>query len=340
MIRLDGRFGLIEEKVPDMGSELPGDAVNDAFIVYYLNYPKTVELCMTFENVIHTHSDIERLSENKNSTSKSLKGSMKAKLLSGIGASVSSAIDSSVVNSESYRIAETYEVKNTKSTYLKRLLRHAEKLSSLEEVRSSKQGQLLRVDGVSLFVLDDEEVLQMQILRHDALKGFRVEGIDVNNMISSMLEDYSYILAAKFCGTEGDEDEVLAVKVPSESANEFESKYRMRDLLLGKVSLLGVYKGKVSSSSLLTNTFTSLQGMVKPNASFEARVIKSADYGVTAMTSASIEQLAPHDVYYLDLIAILQPVCFAEERSDEVESKSRLKAFLNRLKTWLKGALR
>ena len=33
---------------------------DNPFIVYYLNYPKTVELCMTLQNVVHTQSNLER----------------------------------------------------------------------------------------------------------------------------------------------------------------------------------------------------------------------------------------------------------------------------------------
>ncbi|RNL38024.1 hypothetical protein DMP08_12080 [Paraeggerthella hongkongensis] len=237
-----------------------------------------------------------------------------------------STVDSTLDNLESRRVAETYEIKHTKSTYLKQLLNHTRRIKRVSRIANSAPGDLLRIDGVSLSVVDNEQIFQMQVLRHDALKGMRVQGLDVNNIVSSMLEDYSYILATDFerensDGTNGKER--LAIKIPSESANEFESKYRIHDLLLGEVSLVGVYKGKVDGHILQQNTFTSLQTVsLDQTSNTTTRIIKSADYSIASTSSQRSDCKEPEVVHYLDLIAILQPVSFdkTSDISPECES--------------------
>lgn len=302
--------------------------IGDQFIVYYLNYPKTVELCMTIQNVERTHGSVERASESKQSSSLASKGALSASMPFRIAGEISSSSEAIFTNSESCRIAETYEVKNTKSTYLKRLLRQAKSCHLNEGCFSDVgEGDLLRIDDVRLFVMNEAEMLQMRILRHDALKGFRVQGIDVNNLIASMLEDYSYVLASKVSSSNKADsvNELIAVKIPTESKNEFESSYRVHDLLLGKVSLVGVYKGVVPVRKLLTSTFSDLQGMAK-SADSESRVFKSADNEPKSTVDsglvtpkASFEDYAEDKarIHYLDLISIVQPVVFSANDGDE-----------------------
>ncbi len=310
-----------------------GDAVDsDVFIIYYLNYPKTVELSMTFGNIFHTGSNVERYTENKDSLSGSISGSAEANVGPFVKAGLESSANSSFDNLESRRVADTYEIKHTKSTYLKQLLSHTRRLGKVSEIAGSKPGDLLRIDGVSLSIIDDEQILQMQLLRHDALKGMHVQGIDVNNIISSMLEDYSYVLATDFEheNSGGTKDKQrLAIKIPSENANEFESKYRMHDLLLGEVSLVGVYKGEVKSSVLQQSTFTSLQNVsLNQTSDVATRIIKSADYRASLTSQQQNVEKDLEAIHYLDLIAILQPIKFGVPKelslaNEPVASKSK-----------------
>ena len=75
-----------------------------------------------------------------------------------------------------------------------------------------------------------------------ALKGMRVEGMEINNLIGSMLQDYAYILK----GIVYDESMETAIpeiiiKIPMEIQSEFENKYNINDLLIGHVSIVGIY---------------------------------------------------------------------------------------------------
>lgn len=65
-----------------------------------------------------------------------------------------------------------------------------------------------------------------------------------------MFKDYAYKIKGSFSNSE---DQIL-IKIPITFDNEFESSYNVDDLFIGKVSILGIYKGKTSISKL-KNTF-------------------------------------------------------------------------------------
>ena len=81
--------------------------------------------------------------------------------------------------------------------------------------------------------------------------------MEVNNLISSMLQDYSYILKGKVYDSEFQNvvDEII-IKIPMEIQTEFENKYSIDDLLIGHVSVVGIYKGEVEEEFITSNTFT------------------------------------------------------------------------------------
>ena len=71
------------------------------------------------------------------------------------------------------------------------------------------------------------------ILRRDASKRFRVEGIELNNLVSSMLQDYSYTLRGKvFSADMMTSTDEIVIKIPMEIQSEFENKYSIDDLLI------------------------------------------------------------------------------------------------------------
>lgn len=64
-------------------------------------------------------------------------------------------------------------------------------------IRKFDRGRSCKVDRVKLELLNEESLRQFLILRRDALKGMRVEGMEINNLVSSMLQDYAYILKGR-----------------------------------------------------------------------------------------------------------------------------------------------
>lgn len=122
---------------------------------------------------------------------------------------------------------------------------------------NSVEGDLVKVNRVKLELLNEESLRQFLILRRDALKGMRVEGMEINNLVSSMLQDYAYILKGLVYDESMKEPvSEIIIKIPMEIQSEFENKYNINDLLIGHVSIVGIYKGIVGEEFITSNTFT------------------------------------------------------------------------------------
>ena len=120
------------------------------------------------------------------------------------------------------------------------------------DFQNSSEGDLVKVDNVKLELLDEESLRQFLILRRDALKGFRIEGMELNNLVSSMLQDYAYILKG-IVYDDSKEDAVaeIIIKIPLEIQTEFENKYSINICLLDMSPLLEYIKGLLKKNLFL-----------------------------------------------------------------------------------------
>lgn len=211
--------------------------------------------------------------------------------------------ESSEKNTSSSKLIESLDVKTTKSILLKRIV---DRCKNLKDFSQLDEGDLIKIDNVVLNILNEENLRQILMLRRDALKGFRVEGVEINNLISSVLQDYSYVLY----GTLENKDEIV-IKIPLEIQNEFESKYNVNDLLIGHVSVIGVYKGSVTEKFITANTFSyfsSTSTTVQPEP--EKKVFPSSTSKVVPSTTPSKSITAEKSYQFIDVIAVIQDVNF------------------------------
>lgn len=218
--------------------------------------------------------------------------------LSNIKASMSS--ERKTIASSSSGVVEKMEVKTTKSVLLRNVI---DRCSLFESIDSIKEGDLIKIDGIELELLDEELAKQILILRRNALEGLNVEGIEINNLFESILQDYAYILRGKT----GDGLEFI-LKIPTDIKSEFESKYSVNDLMIGHVSIIGIYKGEVSEESIKANMLNSfnLSSSDIYESKGSSRIIKSN------VESESLVKPQANDkmVYYIDTLAIVQDLSF------------------------------
>lgn len=254
------------------------------FNVYYLNLTKVYEIAMMINNVILTKIEkdhIESFEEQYGFTS-SISAQGTKKFLDGIKASIST--DAKEASFSSSRVIETLDVKTTKSILLRRVI---EQCASTTTFDACSEGDLVKIDKVKLELLDEESLRQFLILRRDALKGVRVEGMELNNLVGSMLQDYAYILKGIILSD--DLKAVVAeiiIKIPLEIQSEFENKYSIDDLLIGHVSIVGIYKGIVKEEFISSNTVTYLQEMgmrQTQSAESTSKIIKSATSSMSTL---------------------------------------------------------
>lgn len=298
------------------------------FNIYYLNFTKVYEIAMMINNVIL--SKIEKDSTKSFEDQYGFTSSVSAKgsklFLDGIKASIST--DSKETIFSSSRVVETLDVKTTKSILLRRVIEQCMKTNSFD---SSSEGDLIKIDDVKLELLDEESLRQFLIFRRDALKGMRVEGMEVNNLVSSMLQDYAYLLKGKINNRNTDyscEEEII-IKIPLEIQTEFENKYSINDLLIGHVSIVGVYKGLVEEGFISSNTFTFFQDLGERHTQKEEqtkKVIKSNEQPF----SSKRKPVSSDNYHFIDTLAIIQDVTFKLEKSEVP-----ILHWWNRLGIWL-----
>lgn len=274
------------------------------FNIYYLNFSKVYEIAMMINNVILTsiEKDSRKSYEETYGYSASLSAQGSEKFLSRIKASISA--DAKETSYSSSKVVETLDVKTTKSILLRRIIKQC---SYIESLTSCEEGDLIKIENVKLEILDEQSLRQFIILRKDALKGFRVEGMEVNNLISSMLQDYAYILKGTYTSSAGPEE--LLIKIPLEIQAEFENKYNINDIIIGHVSIVGIYKGTVKEDFITSNTFTYFQEIGEmQNKTENERIIKS---NTTTPKKQSKPKIHTETGYhFIDTIAIIQDVAF------------------------------
>ena len=282
------------------------------FNIYYLNFTKTYEIKMIISNIIHTGSSVE--TSDSDSSDAELKASLGAKFLKLFGAEVGAS--AKFLSADSQKVIEAFEVKSTKSVILNDVI---EKCDSIESLETAKEGQLLRIDGVRLQLVNEMELRSVKMFSSGAFKGasfMQVEGIDLNNALNSAFKDYAYKIKGKTLN-----DEPLLIKIPMTFENEFESLYNIDDLFIGKMTLVGIYKGKIKLNSL-KNTFEFFQEFggssnTEPevrNSQLPAKPAQQIQFGY---------EEDDVEYHYIDLLAIVQRIESTDE--SDVSKKSRKK---------------
>lgn len=296
------------------------------FNIYYLNFSKVYEIAMMINNVILTKIETDNSSnfETQYGFTSSVSAQGTKNFLDGIKASISA--DSKESFTSSTKVVESLDVKTTKSILLRRVIEQCASVTSLD---GSTEGDLVKVDCIKLELLNEESLRQFLILRRDALKGMRVEGMEVNNLVSSMLQDYAYILKGTVYNERMERTETeIIIKIPMEIQSEFENKYCINDLLIGHVSVVGIYKGDVQEEFITSNTFTYFQeaGMRKSQQEDSTNKIFKSN---TRPKAVEISKSENH-YHFIDTLAIIQDVSF------KLEELPTLKLhWWNKLGIWL-----
>lgn len=298
------------------------------FNIYYLNFSKVYEIAMMINNVILTKIETDKTNsfEKQYGFTSSISAQGTKQFLDGIKASISA--DTKESSTSSSRVIESLDVKTTKSILLRRVI---ERCASVNVFGTCTEGDLVKVDRVKLELLNEESLRQFLILRRDALKGMQVEGVEVNNLVSSMLQDYAYILKGIVydASMEKKVSEII-IKIPLEIQPEFENKYSINDLLIGHVSIIGIYKGITQEGFISSNTVTYFQEIDARKEQQEInanKIIRSNSHPIEQNFKANKRD---DDYDFVDTLAIIQDVSFKLEEIPAVKLH-----WWNKLGIWL-----
>ncbi len=282
------------------------------FNIYYINFPKVYEIKMMLSNVIALSK--EKQTDSNDGKEVDYRGKLGVNFLNIFniaGASLDGEAGRKNIKSDSQKVLETFEIKTTKSIILNEIIEKSNLITSFNDV---KEGSLIKIDNVNLTLENEPELRTVKLFTSGSFKGMNIpgaNGFDINNLFNSMFKDYAY----KMKGVIAESEDELLVKIPLTFESEFESSYSVDDLFIGKVSIVGLYKGKIKIDSLKNSLeffqeIGSMQNMIS-NKQEEIKEIQDSQYTTkkenTDFLFASSKD-GDKEFHYIDLLAIIQNV--------------------------------
>lgn len=287
------------------------------FNVYYLNFSKVYEIKMMLSNVIKTDESVE--TGQGDTIDAALQAKMGTKFLKLFNAEVGSDIKSG--STDSQKVLENFKVTMTKSLILSEVMEKCKITTTFGDVT---EGQLVRIDKVSLTLENETELRTVKMFSNGSFKGMNLPeagGLDINNLFNSMFKDYSY----KLKGEIKDSEEKILIKIPLTFESEFENLYNVDDLLIGNVSLIGIYKGKTKINGF-KNSFEFFQKLGESLDSDSDNDVHNSQYNTDNAANQKSEN-DDLDYNYIDLLAIVQVI-----KSEDVETEEKPKNTAKRKK--------
>lgn len=277
-----------------------------------MNFSKVYEIKMMLSNIIKTDGSVE--TEQGDTVDAEMQAKMGTKFLKLFNAEVGAGVKSG--SSDSQKVLENFKVTMTKSLILSEVMEKCEVISSFSNDMS--EGQLVRIDNVTLSLENETELRTVKMFSNGSFKGMKLPeagGLDVNNLFNSMFKDYSY----KLKGEIDKSTEKLLVKIPLTFESEFESLYNVDDLFIGKVSIIGIYKGKTKINSL-KNSFEFFQELGQVSSDGGDLEVHNSQYSQPTVIKLKSED-DKSDYNYIDLLAIVQVV---QPKSDDIPTKKKI----------------
>ena len=272
--------------------------MKNKFNIYYINNEKASEISMLFDNEI-----VEKITRIKNSDI-ALSGDMDAK---------TDAFSKIPVIG---RYLPNIELNGDLSHNRTILMPIYEKSKEVRRLDDSKVGNLVKIKDVYLTVSNENDVMATKALMSGLLSQVPVEGAGNMNFTSLMeviFKGSAYVLCGKLPHRFGT-DEDMMLKIPMSAENEMESQYSISDIEIGKVTVLGIYRGEFNRFDVerKINRMMALNNSEKNN---QGSSYDFSDSGVDIEDGVKEEQKIGFDssdkknkVHYIDVIAIIQDI--------------------------------
>lgn len=283
------------------------------FNIYYINFPKVYEIKMMLSNVISLSKEITKDNTLEGDASLKAKFGLNIMDVFKLGDVESGG---NIKGSNSKKVLETFEIKTTKSVILDDVVRSSNTITSFDNI---EEGELIKLDNIKLSLENESELRVIKFINSGAFKDLvapGTNGFDMNNLFNSMFKDYAY----KIKGEKGSLDNKILFKIPLTFESEFESSYSVDDLFVGKVSIVGLYKGKIKVDDL-KNSFEFFQEIGQLQNSFnvnkEDDEIQESHYSNDNVNNTPFDFKSSgdgNDYHYIDLLAIVQNVNISSKK--------------------------
>ena len=275
------------------------------FNIYYINNEKASEISMLFDNQI-----VEKIARIKN-TDLALTGDANAKIGEGekipfVGKYLPTIdLNGNVSYDRSNRVEDTVRVVSSKSIILKPIYDNAKEVRRLDE---NKVGNLVKIKDVHLTIVNADDVMATKLLMSGFINQISVEGIGDMNLSSLMeviFKDSAYVLFGEFPHRFG-KNEYMILKIPMSAAKEMESQYSISDVEIGKVNLLGIYRGKFEKKDVECKINRMMALNKKQHYQSNRNENEEIEDGIEEQAEANDLLNVKDKVHYIDIIAIIQ----------------------------------
>lgn len=211
---------------------------NKLFNLFYLNTSKAHEIAMLIDNKIIKNIESEQVSSYASKANYALTLGKKENLLSENGVSME--------ETSKQRVFESFDVKQTKSIMLRKIYDEISKAKNC----NFNEGNLVLLENIQLQQLNvDDTVMILNVLQDSKFKNQQNDDIEINlnKMMDKMLDDFTIDYSFDY----EDKDKLkynCIIRLPYKSTTNFENGYQHNDLQLGRLSIVGIYRGEIDFS--------------------------------------------------------------------------------------------
>lgn len=276
---------------------------DELFNLFYINTSKVHEIAMLIDNKIMKTVKKERSAQQ---ISKSNISTNFNKTATG-GASVNYSMESSNKTS----VYEDFDVKTTKSIMLRTIYSAIKKCDSCKE----DLGNILLFKNVELKQRNtDDTVMVLNVLKDGNMKQLSKDDnfeINLSKMMDEMLDDFTIDYTFNY-----NKNNYL-IRIPYKSKAYFENSYSHNDLQLGKLSVIGLYRGEIDFSTIdsISSKFLELfsesykDELTRSNKQKQGGLLQSSNTKGGRDYEFKIEHNKVEGLHHLiDLIAIIQEI--------------------------------
>lgn len=270
------------------------------FNIYYLNYAKAYEIAMLLDNKILDQITKEHNSEGNVNGNGELNAD-KVASLPFIGQYFPKlSLNGELTGSKSSKVIDTVKVITTKSTILDALYKKATEVTKLTD---KKVGNLIKIKNVALKIENENDILGAKTFLSGAIGDIAIDGVgNVNlpTLLEVLFKDSAYILEGTLPEKKFGKSEKMIIKIPMQAENEMENQYSLSDLEIGKVTVIGIYRGCFNREELnnklnrfATNSASSIQ-----------------DIGIESDDTGTGRDSMGDNIHFVDVIAVVQDISF------------------------------
>lgn len=245
------------------------------FNIIYMNYSKSHEIAMLINNNVNKTITVGKEEQNLNNN-----------IFNFGQASVPFGMELQSNVTEKSSVLHEIQVKETKSIILRNIY---ELLNDADKIEDYKTGQLIILKNREIKRINVADTFMLLNVLKDSNIANQIEEnieINMNKLMETVLDDFTIDYTLPF----GKDNEEFLLQLPFSDNDNFENGYKHHDLQLGKVSIIGIYKGEIDFSlketvsskflEVMNNTVNENGALPKDNA-----VMKTSD------GSSSIEQV-------------------------------------------------